>query len=253
MKEKKQQKDLKNTQNVCIITMGRDGVIVIPEGEKMITYESIKKNSAVNAYIKAADESLKALGFTEHSSAHVTRAAECAAYILTTLGYDEKTVELSRIAGYLHDIGNLVNREEHSQSGAVMAFRILDKMGMEPEDIATIVTAIGNHDEGNGVPVNAVSAALILADKSDVRRSRVRNSDISTFDIHDRVNYSVESSSLEISEDKKEIILSLTIDTEISSLMNYFEIFLGRMMLCRRAADKLGTDFRLIINGQQFI
>ena len=244
--------DLKKYKNKYIIIMGVNGV-VRPKGEKMITYENIKKNSAVNAYIKAADDSLKALGFTEHSSAHVTRSAECAAYILTSLGYDEKTVELSKIAGYLHDIGNLVNREEHSQSGAVMAFRILDKMGMEPQDIATIVTAIGNHDEGNGVPVNAVAATLILADKSDVRRSRVRNSDIATFDIHDRVNYSVESSSLDFSEDKREIRLSLTIDTEISSLMNYFEIFLGRMMLCRKAADKLGVAFRLIINGQQFI
>lgn len=219
----------------------------------MITYESIKRNDSIKKYITAADESLKALGYTEHSFAHVGKAADSAAYILETLGYDVHTIELARIAGYLHDIGNLVNRIEHSQSGAVMAFRILDNMGMPAEDIATIVTAIGNHDEGTGVPVNAVSAALIIADKSDVRRSRVRNSDFATFDIHDRVNYSVEKSELEISDDKKEILLKLKIDTSISSLMDYFEIFLGRMMLCRKAADKLGMIFRLIINEQQFI
>lgn len=219
----------------------------------MIAYENIKRNDSIKKYITAADESLKALGYTEHSFAHVGKAADSAAYILKTLGYDEHTTELARIAGYLHDIGNLVNRVEHSQSGAVMAFRILDNMGMPAEDIATIVTAIGNHDEGTGVPVNAVSAALIIADKSDVRRSRVRNSDFATFDIHDRVNYSVENSELEISDDKKEILLKLKIDTSISSLMDYFEIFLGRMMLCRKAADKLGMIFRLIINEQQFI
>lgn len=219
----------------------------------MLTYESIRENEAIKKYITAADESLKALGFTEHSFAHVGRTAEAASYILTTLGYDGHTVELAKIAAYLHDIGNLVNRIEHSQSGAVMAFRILDNMGMPAEDIATIVTAIGNHDEGTGVPVNAVSAALIIADKSDVRRTRVRNSDFATFDIHDRVNYSVESSKLSISEDKSEIRLDLKINTKISSLMDYFEIFLGRMMLCRKAADKLSMSFKLVINDQQFI
>ncbi len=217
----------------------------------MTTYESIKKNEAIKKYIDAADESLKALGYTEHSYAHVGRVSECAAYILESLGYDAHTVELAKIAGYLHDIGNLVNRVEHSQSGAVMAFRILDNMGMEAQDIATVVTAIGNHDEGTGVPVNAVAAALILADKSDVRRTRVRNSDFATFDIHDRVNYSVVDSNLEICD--KEVTLKLKIDTNISSLMDYFEIFLGRMMLCRKAADKLGMKFRLLINDQQFI
>ncbi len=219
----------------------------------MITYNSLKENESIKQYIQAADNSLKELGFTEHSFAHVTRVANDAALILSTLGYDSHTVELAKIAAYLHDIGNLVNRIEHSQSGAVMAFRILDNMGMPASDIATIVTAIGNHDEGTGVPVNSVSAALILADKSDVRRSRVRNSDISTFDIHDRVNYSVESAALSITEDKKEIRLEIKIDTGISSLMDYFEIFLARMMLCRKAADKLSMTFRLVINGQQFI
>ncbi|MBE6644531.1 MAG: HD domain-containing protein [Ruminococcaceae bacterium] len=219
----------------------------------MISYEKVKSNEDIKKYIVAADESLKALGYTEHSFAHVGKCAECAAYILGSIGSDAHTVELAKIAAYLHDIGNLVNRIEHSQSGAVMAFRILDKMGMPAEDIASVVTAIGNHDEGTGVPVNEVAAALILADKSDVRRSRVRNSDFSTFDIHDRVNYSVESSELVINAESKEIVLNLKIDTKISSIMNYFEIFLERMLLCSRAADKLGLNFKLTINGQQFI
>ena len=219
----------------------------------MITYEEIKKNEDIRKYIIAADKSLFALGYTEHSFEHVSKCAERAAYILEAVGSDAHTVELAKIASYLHDIGNLVNRIEHSQSGAVMAFRILDNLGMPAEDIAAVVTAIGNHDEGTGVPVNDVSAALILADKSDVRRSRVRNSDFSTFDIHDRVNYSAESSSLEINNETKEIFLSLKIDTSISSIMNYFEIFIERMRLCMRAADRLGLTFRLMINGQQLI
>ena len=219
----------------------------------MVTFEKVKNDEAVRAYIYAADESLVALGYTEHSFAHVVKVAECAGDILRKIGYDEHTVELAKIAGVLHDIGNLVNRSEHSQSGAVMAFRILDRMGMPAADIATIVTAIGNHDEGTGVPVNAVAAALILADKSDVRRTRVRNSDFSTFDIHDRVNYSVESAKLEISEDTKSIWLTIKIDTSISSVMEYFEIFLLRMVLCRKAAEKLGMNFKLSINDQQLI
>lgn len=219
----------------------------------MLSYNDIKKDEAIKTYIKAADASLNALGFTEHSFAHVTKVAETAAEILRAVGADERSVELARIAGYMHDIGNLVNREEHSQSGAVMAFRILDKMGMAPDEIATVVTAIGNHDEGNGVPVNAVAAALIIADKSDVRRTRVRNADLTTFDIHDRVNYSVSSSSLEVDAEGRSILLSLEIDTAIGSLIDYFEIFLSRMTLCRRAADALGLTFRLSINGQSYI
>ncbi len=219
----------------------------------MIGFNDIKKNEAINEYIKAADGSLSALGYTEHSFAHVCFVADRAAMILRALDFDSRTVELAEIAGYLHDIGNLVNRSEHSQSGAVMAFRILDNMGMDAREIATVVTAIGNHDEGNGVPVNEVAAALILADKSDVRRSRVRNSDPATFDIHDRVNYSVVDSDLNIDTANRTIRLTLKIDTEISSLMDYFEIFLGRMTLCRRAADKLGLAFKLTINDQSFI
>lgn len=219
----------------------------------MITFESIRDNAAVRAYITRADESLLAQGFTEHSFGHVTHVAKMAAYLLETLGYSEHEIELARIAGYLHDIGNLVNRSEHSQSGAIMAFSILDDMGMPAEDIATITTAIGNHDEGNGVPVNAVAAALILADKSDVRRSRVRNNDATTFDIHDRVNYSVRKSELRINDDRTVVKLDLTIDTEYGSVMDYFEIFLARMILCRKAAERLGLRFKLIVNGQALL
>lgn len=220
----------------------------------MITFETIRNNQDIKTYISRADESLKALGYTEHSFAHVGKVSENAAYILTTLGYDERTVELARIAGYLHDIGNLVNRVDHSQSGAVMAFRILDNLGMPADEIATIVTAIGNHDEGTGVPVNPVAAALIIADKSDVRRTRVRkNLDMSAFDIHDRVNYSVEESDLSISEDKKRAVLTLKIDSSISAVMDYFRIFIGRMELSKRAGAALGLEFSLVINGQELL
>jgi len=179
--------------------------------------------------------------------------AETAGYILQTMGFDARTVELAKIAGYLHDIGNLVNRKDHSQSGAVMAWSILSDMDCDPGEMATIVTAIGNHDEGTGVPVNAVAAAMILADKADVRRSRVRNHDISTFDIHDRVNYSVIKSRLKINEEKTLVKLKLTVDPKFGSVMDYFEIFMQRMILCRKAAEKLGLKFTLIINEQQVI
>ena len=175
----------------------------------MITFEEIKNNEHIKTYIKKADESLIALGYTEHSFAHVTKVSEMAKEILLELGYSKREAELAQIAGYLHDIGNVINRVDHAQSGAVMAFRILDKLGAEPEEIATIIAAIGNHDEKTAVAVNPVAAALILADKTDVRRSRVRNSDLATFDIHDRVNYAVEDSSTKISKDKKSIILNL--------------------------------------------
>ena len=218
----------------------------------MLTYSELRKNESVKAYI-GADRSLAALGFTEHSFAHVTKVADTCAEILSVMGYSAHETELAKIAAYLHDIGNLVNRIDHSQSGAVMAFRILDKLNMEASDIATVVSAIGNHDEGTGVPVDAVSAALILADKSDVRRSRVRNRDKASFDIHDRVNYSVRKSSLKISEDKKTITLKLDIDTRYGSIMEYFEIFMQRMILCRKAAEKLGLTFKLEINGQPLL
>ena len=219
----------------------------------MLTYQEITKNEAIKTYIIRADESLGALGFTEHSFAHVVHVAETAGYILEKLGYDERTVELAKIASYLHDIGNLVNRKEHAQSGAVMAWSILNDMKCDPAEMATIVTAIGNHDEGTGVPVNTVAAAMILADKADVRRSRVRCRDISKFDIHDRVNYSVKESWLDINEEKTTVTLRLTIDTEFGSVMDYFEIFMERMILCRKAAEKLGLQFKLNINDQQLI
>ena len=219
----------------------------------MVTYDTLRQDAAINTYITRADESLSALGFTEHSFPHVCRVAELAGDILRTLGYDAHEIELARIAAYLHDIGNLVNRVDHSQSGAVMAFRILDHMDMDAADIATVVTAIGNHDEGTGVPVNATAAALILADKSDVRRNRVRNRDIATFDIHDRVNYSVEHSALRVLPEEKVALLELTVDTKFSSGMDFFEIFMKRRLLCRRAAERLGLRFQLTINGQQLI
>lgn len=219
----------------------------------MITIEDIKKNEEIKTYISAADRSLSALGYTEHSFAHVSLVSSRAAAILESLGTEKRIVELASIAGYLHDIGNLANRVDHSQSGAIMAFTILRDMGMEPEEIATIVTAIGNHDEGTGVPVDAVAAALILADKSDVRRSRVRNTDPSTFDIHDRVNYSVVDSKLDINIEDKTVRLTLKIETDNASIMDYFEIFLNRMTLCCRAADRLGLAFKLTINDQNFI
>ena len=218
-----------------------------------MTYEEIRRDEAVKVYMAQADASMNALGFTEHSFAHVTRVAEIAGNILSTLHYPERTVELAKIAGYLHDIGNVVNRVDHSQSGAVMAFRILDKMNFTPEEIAAIVTAIGNHDEGTGVPVNAVAAALIIADKSDVRRSRVRHKESIAQDIHDRVNYSVTGSDLNIDVEEKSITLSLTVDAQVSSVMEYFEIFMKRMLLCRKAAERLDLTFRLTINGQNLV
>ena len=215
-----------------------------------ITAEMIRANEDIRTYIACADESMKALGYTEHSFAHVTKVAEEAKNMLAKLGYDERTCELGWIAGYMHDIGNVVNRADHAQSGALMTFRILDKMGMDPQETAMIITAIGNHDEGTAFPVNAVAAALILADKTDVRRSRVRGSDMTQFDIHDRVNYAVTTSRLQVDAEKKYISLYLTIDGDISAVADYFEIFLGRMLLSRKAAAKLGCEFSLIINGQ---
>ena len=219
----------------------------------MITYEEIKKNERIRAFIIKADRSLSAMGYTEHSFPHVMKVAETAARILSQLGYSEREQELARIAGYMHDIGNLVNRADHSQSGALIAFRILDEMGMEADELATVVTAIGNHDEGTGIAVNAVAAALILADKTDVRSSRVRNTDASTYDIHDRVNCSVSHAELSVSEDQKRLVLTLTVDTEISPVIDYFQIFMGRMIMCRNAATALGLQFQLIINGQSLM
>lgn len=215
-----------------------------------MNYDQVCRNPAARVYIAQADTSLDALGFTEHSFAHVTKCAQTAGDILQKLSYPERTVELAKIAGFLHDIGNVVNRVDHSQSGAIMAFRLLDQMGFPPEEIAAIVTAIGNHDEGTGVPVNEIAAALILADKSDVRRSRVRRKEDIETDIHDRVNYSVTESKLNVDTEHGFIELVLTVDTDVSSVMAYFEIFMKRMLMCRQAAKRLGLEFQLRINGQ---
>ncbi|MCD8048817.1 MAG: HD domain-containing protein [Clostridia bacterium] len=219
----------------------------------ILTYEDVRKNEKINTYIRKADESLLAMGYTEHSFAHVTKVAQCAGMILRELGYSEREAENARIAGYMHDIGNVINRIDHAQSGAAMAFRLLETMGADAETIATIVTAIGNHDEATAFPVNPVAAALIIADKTDVTYTRVRNNDPSKFDIHDRVNYSVKKSTLNVDAEKGEIQARLRIDTSMCSVMDYFEIFLERMILCRKAADKLGVKFVLRINGQKLL
>lgn len=218
-----------------------------------LTYEMIKNSDAVNTYIKKADETLLSLHFTEHSFAHVTKVAEDAGRILTELNFSKHEVEMAKIAGYLHDIGNVINRIDHAQSGAVMAFRLLDNMGGEPDEIATIITAIGNHDESTAFPVNPVAAALIIADKSDVRYTRVREGSDIVADIHDRVNYAAKKSQVLVDSNAKMITLDLEIDTTVCKVMDYFEIFMTRMLLCRKAAEKLGCGFGLVINGQQIM
>ena len=209
----------------------------------MVTFEEIKNNEAINTYIRKADQTLSELGFTEHSFAHVGMVATNASYIMETLGYSEREVELVKIAAYLHDIGNLVNRVDHSQSGAVMAFRILDNLHMPAEEICDIVAAIGNHDEGTGRPISPMAAALILADKSDVRRSRVRNNDPATFDIHDRVNYSVKKAELKINENHTLIKLKLSVDTRYGSVMDYFDI----KFLVRYPSIRLLNPYTMIL------
>jgi len=220
---------------------------------KLIVYDDIKNNEEIRAYIEKSDVVLGLMGYTEHAFEHVDKVARTAAYILLEFGYSEREAELSRIAGFMHDIGNIVNRDGHAQSGALIAFNILTRLRMEPAEIAHVVAAIGNHDEGNGSPVNSISAALALADKSDVRRSRVRNQDFATFDIHDRVNYAVEESTLSVCVEEKLVSLLLSIDTKISSKMEYFEIFLHRMMMCRKAATFLGATFELFMNKTKLL
>ena len=219
----------------------------------MVTFDYIKKNPTVRTYIEQANIALDALGYTEHGFAHVTKVAETAGDLLEKCGYDAHTVELAKIAGFMHDIGNIINRVDHSQSGAVMAFRILDKEGMDPLDISRIISAIGNHDEGTGKPINEIAAALIIADKSDVRRSRVRNEDLTAFDIHDRVNYSVHSTELTLDEDEKKLTLVLEVDAAYGSVMDFFEIFHTRMIMCKNAAQTLGLSFGITINGQSMM
>ena len=220
----------------------------------MISFNQVKSDSVIKTYIEYADKCLSTLGYTEHSFAHVGLVAHRTKYILDTLGYSEREIELGMIAAYMHDIGNLVNREGHSQIGALIAMRILEKLGMDTDELVKVVTAIGNHDEGTGQPVSELAAALILADKSDVRRNRVRDEQGSEkYDIHDRVNYSVTASSLKINSEKTAVRLDLTVDTNYSSIMEYFQIFMERMELCRQAATSLGLKFELFINKQQLV
>lgn len=218
-----------------------------------VTYEYIKQNPDVMTYIRYADAAVGAQGFTEHSFAHVEKVAASVKMIMEGLGCPSREVELGMIAAYLHDIGNVINRDDHAQSGAVMAFKLLSDMNMPADEICKVIAAIGNHDEATAQPLNRMCSALIIADKTDVRRSRVRSSDEITFDIHDRVNYAVTESSLKFNEDKTALVLDLTIDNEISSVMEYFEIFMNRMLLCRRSAERLGVSFRMTVNGSVVI
>lgn len=217
-----------------------------------LTLDDLKADPIVQGYIEGGNRHLEAIGFTEHGLRHVGLVSRIASNILEKLAYPQRICELGAIAGYLHDIGNAVNRASHAQTGAIMASRILERHGMDPEEIAIIIGAIGNHDESDGHPVNNVSAALILADKSDVHRSRVRNPDLSTFDIHDRVNYAVEHSFLRVYPQDR-IALEITINTQLCPVMDYFEIFMARMLLCRKAANFLKTQFELKINDVKLL
>ncbi|NTV89509.1 MAG: HD domain-containing protein [Clostridiales bacterium] len=219
----------------------------------LLTLDDFKNSPEVKTFLSIAEKEMEVLGYTEHSVRHVSLVAQNAGDILEELGHPEREVELARIAGILHDIGNAVNREDHAHSGAILAYGMLTKMGMAYEEAAEIMLAIGNHDEKTGTAVSNISAALILADKSDVHRSRVRNTDIPSFDIHDRVNYAVESSKISVNSQKKTAVLELVIDTNICPVMDYFEIFLGRMTMNRRAATFLGLDFQLIMNGTRLL
>jgi metal-dependent HD superfamily phosphatase/phosphodiesterase len=213
----------------------------------------VKRDPEVQAYLAGGDDVLAAMGYTEHGQRHASLVSSIAKNILERLGFPSRDSELAAIAGYLHDIGNVVSRHEHEQVGGLVAMRVLGRLGMGPSEVATVVAAIGNHGEDIVEPVNNIGAALLLADKSDVHRSRVRQADISTFDIHDRVNYAAEHSFLRVDEKRKAVALELKIDTKISPVMDYFEIFLTRMVLCRRAAAFLGCDFELVINGVKLL
>lgn len=219
----------------------------------MTSYEKLRKDEEIVSYINAANNVLGALGFTEHGLAHAVKTGEDASSILRILGYDERTCELAKIAGLMHDIGNAVNRCDHAQSGAFLAFELLRARDFPVNEVISIVTAIGHHDEKTAAAVSPLAAALILADKSDVRTSRVRNKKTVQSDIHDRVNYSVVSSSLEVEPEKKLICLTLIIDTLVCPVMEYFEIFLDRMVLCKKSAEFLGCDFELIINDTRLL
>jgi len=219
----------------------------------MVTLRELTQSRLLETFINKGNEHLGAIGYTDHGPRHVALVSSLSRKILQELDYDPRLSELAGIAGYMHDIGNVINRTDHNQSGALIALEILRRIGMQPNEISTVVSAIGNHDEENGHPINAVAAAVILADKSHVHRNRVRNTDVATFDIHDRVNYAVENSRLNIDGPNRMISMDLTIDTDICPVMEYFEIFLSRMLLCRRAADFLNCQFGLLINGVRLL
>ena len=216
-------------------------------------YEQIRNDREINLLIEQGNRNLKVLGYTEHSRKHAVKVAETAGRILKELGYRRRQVEMAKIAGYMHDIGNAINRTHHAEYGALLANDLLKETDMSLEDRITVIAAIGNHDESTGSPEDVVSAALIIADKTDVRRSRVRQKERSAYDIHDRVNYAVTDAKLKIAEDRSVIALNLQIDEKICSMYDYFEIFLERMMLCRKAAEILGTTFKLTVNGRKVL
>ena len=219
----------------------------------MITLKDIKENKELDALIEGAQKQLTAIGYTEHGHRHISIVSKRAGEILEKLGYPQRRVELAQIAGYMHDIGNCVNRVDHAHTGAILSYQILKEMGMSIDEITEIMMAIGNHDEDTGTAVSDISAALILADKSDVHRDRVTNKNLSTFDIHDRVNYAVTNADLILNADERKITLNLKIDTKISPVLDYFEIFMQRTMMCKYAAKYLSIWFELIINGTKLL
>lgn len=218
-----------------------------------IDFEEIRKNEEIATYIASADSSLAAMKYTDHSFSHVLKVTKLVKEILTSFGYSKREINLGQIAAYMHDIGNTINRVGHGQTGALMAFNILSRLGMNPKDIALIISAIGNHDESAAFPTNAITASLILADKSDVRRTRVRHPETFEENIHDRVNYAVEESNLKIDKKDRTITLQLKIDINVAPIVEYFEIFLDRMNLCKLAAEKLNASFHLIINDLKLL
>lgn len=219
----------------------------------MITFENIRNDKDILTYIERSDEALKKLGYTEHSLPHLGRCASGVEWLLSELDYDEHTIELAKIAAFLHDIGNMINRNDHAHSGALMAFQILTQRGMPAEDVCRIVTAIGHHDERTAHTIDGITCAVIIADKCDVRRSRVRRYDADTPDIHDRVNYAVERADLILDKEEKILSLRLSVDTTISTVAEYFEIFLGRMLLCKDAAAFFELQFKLLINETEIL
>ena len=214
-------------------------------------YKQIRPNEGIKLLIEKGNDTVKELGYTEHSKKHAAKTAETAGRILKELGYGKHKIELAKIAGYMHDIGNSINRQDHAHSGAILAYQILKDTDLPLKDILVITTAVGHHDEATGTAVDGVSAALILADKTDVRRNRVQNRNKATFDIHDRVNYAALSSRLIIDKEKRMIQMELELDDSICTVMDYFEIFLKRMLMCRRAAERLNCKFKLVANGNK--